>query len=59
MRIIQFGSTGVVLILKKQIKYLLCDIVGIGGDFFFFCREVHNPIPFAISSSNVISDLQM
>ena len=45
MCIIQFGSTGVALILQEQIKNLLSDVVGIGGYFFFFfCRQVHNSI---------------
>ena len=44
MRIIQFGSTGVALILQEKIKYLLRDVVGIGGDFFFFRGKVHNSI---------------
>ena len=44
MRIIQSGSTGVVLMLEKQIKYLLSDVVSIGGHFFFFYRQVYNSI---------------
>ena len=44
MHIIQVVSTAVVLILEKQVKYLLYDVVGIGGDCFFFYRQVHNSI---------------
>ena len=42
MPIIQIDSTGAVLILGEQIIYLLTDVVGIGSNFFFFCREVPN-----------------
>ena len=48
MRIIQFGSTGVALILQERIKYLLSDVVGIGGDFFVFCGKVHNSISLVL-----------
>ena len=44
MRIIQFGSTGVTLILQEQITNLLSDVVAISGYFFFFCMQVHKPI---------------
>ena len=45
MHIIQFGLTDTVIILEEQIKYLLSDVVGLGGDFFyFFYREVHTSI---------------
>ena len=41
MCIIQFGSTGIALILEKEIKYLLSDVVGTDTDFFCFGREAH------------------
>ena len=48
MQIIQFGSTSVALILGDQINYMLCDVVGIGSDFFFFWREVSNSISLVL-----------
>ena len=48
MRIIQFGSAGAALILQEQIKYLLSNVVGIGGYFFFVCRQVHNSISLVL-----------
>ena len=49
MRIIQSGSTGAALILQEQIKYLLCDVVGIRCYLcFFFCRHIHNSISLVL-----------
>ena len=48
MGIIQFGSNGTTLILEEQIKYLLSDVVGIGGDVFFVCKEVHDSISLVL-----------
>ena len=41
---IQFASTGKVLILEQLIKYLLRYVLSVGGDFFFFRRELPNSI---------------
>ena len=44
----QFGSTTVALILREPIKDLLTDVVSIGGDFFFFYRQLHNSISLVL-----------
>ena len=49
MCIIQFGSTGALIILQQQIEYLLYDGVGIGSDLFLFCSEVHKSISFVLN----------
>ena len=57
MCIMQVSSTGVVLILEEQVKYLISDVVGIGSDFFFFCREIYNSISLILNHSECFVSL--
>ena len=57
MHIIQVGSTGVALILEEQIKYLLCNVVGIHRHFFFLCQETHQSISLVLDDSEHFASL--
>ena len=57
MRIIQFGSSGAVLILQEQIKNLFKDVVAIGGYFFFFYSKVHNSISLVLDHAKCFISL--
>ena len=57
MRIIQFGTTGAVLILQQEIKYLQIDIISIGNAFFCFRREVHNSLSLVLHHGECVVPL--
>ena len=57
MRIIQFGSTGALVLWEKQIKHLLIYVIDVGSNFFFFCRQVHNSIWLVLHHSDFFVSL--
>ena len=57
MRIIQIGSSGALLIWLEEMKYLLSDVVAIGGYFFLSGRQVHNSISFVLDHAEPLASL--